>query len=328
MSPEQASGKEVDKRTDIWAFAVVLYEMLAGRRLFDGATVSDTLAAVLKTEPDLTSIPAQVRPVVERCLRKDPRRRWRDIGDVRMALEDGLTAAPTPPPRRTTLPWTIAAAVVALIAAVALWALWRATRPVDHPLTRLSVDLGPDAMTGLSLTVAISPDGRRLVFPARGPDGKQQLATRLLDQAKISLLPGTENGRDPFFSPDSQWVGFFADGKLKKISVQGGAPVILCSAPFDLGASWGKDETIIASMNLAGGLLRVPAAGGSPQPITKLGKGEVFGMESASVEAISSRSGVIKTLVTGGVLRPLTAFQRRKRLSGLSPSGRLVRRSI
>ena len=97
------------------------------------------------------------------------------------------------------------------MAAVAWWSAWRATRPVEqHPLVRLSVDLGPDAMTGLNLTAAISPDGRRLVFPARGPDGKQQLATRLLDQAQATLLPGTENGRDPFFSPDSQWVGFFA----------------------------------------------------------------------------------------------------------------------
>jgi serine/threonine protein kinase len=224
MPPEQARGGAVDKRADIWAFGVVLYEMLSGRRVFAGDTVSDTLAAVLKTEPDVSSIPLQVRPIVERCLRKDPRRRWRDIGDVRMALEEGspaATIAVAMPTRRSVLPWATAAVLLAIAAGAASWIAWRATRQVDLPLTRLSVDLGPDAMTGLNLTAAISPDGRRLVFPARGPNGKQQLATRLLEQAQATLLPGTENSRDPFFSPDSQWIGFFADSKLKKVSLQG-----------------------------------------------------------------------------------------------------------
>jgi len=233
-----------------------------------------------------------------------------------------LEDAPATTPRRTVVPWAIATAVAIIVAAVALWAPWRATRPVEHPLTRLSVDLGPDALTGPNLTAAISPDGRRLVFPARGPNGKQQLATRLLEQAQATLLPGTENGRDAFFSPDNQWVGFFADGKLKKISVQGGAPMTLCDAPFDHGASWGEDGTIVAALNLLSGLSRVPAAGGRPQPLTRLGKGEVthrwpqilpggqailftasptiFGMENASVEAMSLKTGVTKTLVAGG----------------------------
>jgi serine/threonine-protein kinase len=192
------------------------------------------------------------------------------------------------------------------------------------------VDLGPDAMTGLNLTAAISPDGRRLVFPARAPNGKQQLATRLLDQTQATLLPGTEDGRDAFFSPDSQWVGFFADGKLKKIFVQGGASVTLCDAPFDYGGSWGEDGTIIAALNQTAGLSKVPAAGGRPQPFTRLGKGAVshrwpqilpggqtvlftasptvVGMENASVDAISLKSGVTKTLLAEGYLgRYLTA---------------------
>jgi serine/threonine-protein kinase len=220
--------------------------------------------------------------------------------------------------------------VLAIVAVVALWGLWRATRlleprQVSLPLTRLSVDLGPDAMTGLNLTAVISPDGRRLVFPARGPDGKQHLATRLLDQAQATLLPGTDNSDDPFFSPDSHWVGFFAGGKLKKISVQGGAPVTLCDAPYeegDAGGSWGEDGTIIAALNQTSVLSRVPAAGGTPQPLTIRGKGQAtrrwpqilpgsqavlftanttaLGMESASVEAMSLRSGVTKTLVAGG----------------------------
>jgi serine/threonine-protein kinase len=321
MAPEQARGDKVDKRADIWAFGVVLYEMLTGGTLFAAATTSDTLAAVLKTEPDMSKIPAQVRPVVERCLRKDPRRRWRDIGDVRMALEERLTDAPAPAvpsPRRGVPVWAVAGAV-AFVGAVALWAPWRARQPVEQPLIRLSVDLGPDAMKGLNLTAAISPDGRRLVFPTRSANGKQQLATRLLEQAQATVLPGTEEGSDPFFSPDSQWVGFFADGKLKKISVQGGAPMTLCDSQRDSGASWGEDGTIIAALSLLSPLTRVPAAGGMPQRVPSLDKGDVThgwpqilpgglaiistvsprgsGMEDASIEAMALSSGATKTLV-------------------------------
>ena len=135
---------------------------------------------------------------------------------------------------------------------------------------RLSVDLGPDAVAGQFTTTAISPDGARLVFPIKSPDGKQMLATRLLSETKPTLLSGTENGRDPFFSPDGKWIGFFADGKMKKISVQGGAPVVLCDAPNARGASWGEDGNIVVALNNLGALSRVPAEGGTPQPVTKL----------------------------------------------------------
>jgi serine/threonine-protein kinase len=321
MAPEQARGDKVDKRADIWAFGVVLYEMLTGGTLFAGATTSDTLAAVLKTEPDMSKIPVRMRPVVERCLRKDPRVRWRDIGDVRMALEEGLTNAPAPaapPPRRGVPVWALAGAAV-MVGAVALWAPWRTREPVDQPLTRLTVDLGPDAVKGPNLTAAISPDGRRLVFPVGSADGKRQLATRLLEQAQATVLPGTENGSDPFFSPDSQWVGFFADGKLKKISVQGGAPITLCDGQRDSGASWGEDGTIIAGLNMHSPIARVPAAGGMPQRLFSVGKGDLThrwpqilpgglavistvsprgsGMEDASIEAMSLSNGATKTLV-------------------------------
>src|SRR5262249_30867344 len=142
---------------------------------------------------------------------------------------------------------------------------WRATRPIDRPLMRLHVDLGPDAVAGANITAAISPDGTQLVFLARSPDGKQQLATRRLGQAAGTFMRGTENASDPFFSPDGQWVGFFADFKLKKISVRGGAPVVLCDAPSPMGASWGADGAIIASLIATSGLSRVPAEGGAPQ---------------------------------------------------------------
>jgi serine/threonine protein kinase len=202
MSPEQARGGVVDKRADIWAFGVVLYEMLTGRPLFAGPTVSDTLAAVLRHEPNYEQVPLRVRRLIQRCLEKDPKKRLRDVGDAMPLLEDAPAVAM--PTSKNKLAWAVAGAL-AIVAAVALWALSRAARPSAEntllPLTRLSVDLGPDAMTGINLTAAISPDGRRLVFPARAANGKPQLATRLLDQVQTSLLPGTENGSDPFFLP-------------------------------------------------------------------------------------------------------------------------------
>jgi serine/threonine protein kinase len=267
MAPEQARGHNVDKRADIWSFGVVVYEILTGRRLFCGPTISDTLAAVLKTEPDLSAVPAQLRPIVDRCLRKDPRCRWRDIGDVRMALHEPPSSIPQST-RRSILPWAFAAAL-AVALAISAGLLHRSTRPQDRPLMRLSVDLGPNAVAGSYSTVAISPDGTRLVFLVRGADGHTQLATRLLSQSKATVLPGTANAADPFFSPDGQSIGFFAEGKFKTTSVQGGAPVTLASAPSGRGGAWMSDGTIVAALSLSG-VFRMSAGGGSLQPLTQL----------------------------------------------------------
>jgi Tol biopolymer transport system component len=316
MSPEQARGKTVDKRADIWAFGVVLYEMLTGERLFKGDTISDTLASVLKEDPDLTRVPPKVRRLLQACLQKDPGLRLRAIGDWRLPLEESPQAAE---PLSGRLPWAIAVTLAAALAIV-LVLLW--PRPLQHPLIRLNVDLGPDAMVGLNTTVAISRDGTRIVFPARGPGGKQQLATRLLDQAQATLLPGTENGADPFFSPDGQWVGFFASGQLKKISVQGGAPVVLCPAPIEEGGSWGEDGNIVATLSNVSGLSSIPAVGGPLQPLTKLTNGEsthrwpqvlpggqavlftsgsvAFGLDDASIDVVQLKTAVRKTLHRGG----------------------------
>ena len=147
---------------------------------------------------------------------------------------------------------------------------------------RLSVDLGPDAVAGQFTTMVISPDGARLVFPVKSPDGKQMLATRLVNEAKPAVLSGTENGRDPFFSPDGKWVGFFADGKMKKISVHGSAPVVLCDAPYARGASWGDDGNIVAALIINNSLSRVPSEGGKPQPVTKLEGDIVSALAAAS----------------------------------------------
>jgi serine/threonine-protein kinase len=321
MAPEQAKGKPVDKRADIWAFGVVLYEMLTGQTLFEGETVSDTLAAVLTKEPDWERTPKKVRRLLRACLEKDPKRRLRDISDAWRLLDE----APEEPPAAAAAsrtPWIAVAAALAIAALAGWWVAWRATRPADHPLTRLSVDLGPDALVGPNLTAAISPDGRRLVFSMRGPDGKQQLATRLLDQEQATLLPGTEGGFDPFFSPDGQWIGFFTSGQMKKISVQGGAAVALCPVSQAKGGSWGEDGNIITPLNHLAALSRVPAAGGTPQWLTKLAPGELthrwpqvlpggeavlftaspssIAHENANIEAVSLKTGQIKVVQRGG----------------------------
>jgi len=332
MSPEQARGKQADKRADIWAFGVVFYEMLTGQALFRGETVSDILVEVLGKEPDLSALPAHARYVVERCLRKDPRRRWQAIGDVRIALEEGVPESGSPAPalegQRNWLPWVIAGALL-LVASGTSFTAWRATRSAsgssDLPLMRLDADLGPDALAGTVYAAAfatISPDGTRLLYAARGPGGQQMLASRLLDKAEGSVIAGTENGSDPFFSPDSQWIGFFANGKLKKIAANGGAPVILANTVNPRGASWGEDGTIVAALTNTGGLFRIPAAGGTPQPLTQLGPGEathrwpqmlpggqallftassnVSNYESASIEMVTLKTGEKRILQSGG----------------------------
>ncbi|MEK7405129.1 MAG: protein kinase, partial [Acidobacteriota bacterium] len=275
MSPEQARGKPADKRADIWAFGVVLYEMLAGKRLFDGENVSDTLASVLKEPIDWSPLPATTPPAIRRllrrCLERDRKNRLQDIGDARLEIDEALEgkAEPAAAPRRTVLPWVVAA-VLALAAAVAVTAWWRASRPLEQPLMRFELDLGPTAALASiwGATAILSPDGTRLVYVVNSPDGNSQLATRLLDRTEATLLSGTEGAANPFFSPDGQWVAFHADGKLKKVSVAGGAAVVVCGASIFIGGSWGEDGNIIAALELMG-LSRIPSAGGNPQPVTE-----------------------------------------------------------
>ncbi len=325
MSPEQARSRPVDKRADIWAFGVVLYEMLTGQRPFQGQDVAEILVAVITKEPNWELVPVKVQRLLKRCLEKDPQKRLRDISGAALLLEETPQAAEPASlvPRHTRLPWAVAAAFVVISIALGVL-LWRPTRQTDRPLMRFSADLGPEAVEGLRITAAISPNGARLAFVARGPTGKQQLATRLLDQAQATLLPGTENATDPFFSPDGQWIGFFADQKMKKISVQGGAAVTICDAPNARGASWGEDGSIIVKLTSGGGgLSRVSGAGGTPQEITKPSdKGEVThrwpqilpsgqavlftgnkvigAYEDASIEVLSPKTGQWKTVQRGG----------------------------
>ena len=324
MSPEQARGQTVDRRADIWAFGCVLFELLTGDRAFQGESVGDTLAAVMNEEPDWQRAPEQARRLLRACLEKDPKRRLRDIGDAWRMLEAGAPAALLPATRiggRFGSAAWIAVAVLSVAFIAAVVVLW--PRAADHPLIRLSADFGPDALAGANITAAISPDGTRLVFLQRSQGGEQMLATRLLDQAGTTVLAGTENGRDPFFSPDGQWVGFFADGKLKKAPVEGGIPVTVCDAPNARGADWGEDGDIVLSQNLLGGLSRVSAAGGTPQAITTpadsarvtdrwpqiLPGGDAIlftsnsipaGFDNANIEAVSLKTRERKTVLKGG----------------------------
>ena len=289
MSPEQARGKPVDKRADIWSFGVLLFEMLTAKRLFDGETVSDVLAAVLTREPQWKELPAatppSVRRLLRRCLERNPRNRQHDIADARVALDEALsgvpedaTAAAAPrvaPLWRRALPWTVAAGALALALTLSLvlWAPWREAQP---PMSlRLSVELGADASlaTGGGPSVILSPDGVVLAFVAQEAAGPTSLYVRRFDQLQAAPLSGTEGARDPFFFPDGQWIGFFADGKLKKIAVTGGAPVPLCDAPSGRGGSWSEDGTIFVALKRRDGLSRVPSAGGSPEPLTRLDTG-------------------------------------------------------
>ena len=267
MSPEQASGKPADKRADIWSFGVVLWEMLSGRRLFEGETISHTLADVLRAGIDLGKLPedtpAAIRILLRRCLDRDIRKRLRDVGEARIVLEEPMEeAAPAPaatiiPRRRAMLPWILAALATVSAATIA----WRATRPADRPRMWLSVDLGPDARASRDFTAAISPDGTRLVFPI-GEPGTTRLAVRPLGQPNATPLAGTEGGSNPFFSPDGEWVGFGAGGKLKKIPIHGGPPITLCDSGSFHGGRWREDGFFVASFGNLAGLSRVPVNGG------------------------------------------------------------------
>ena len=240
MAPEQAKGKAVDKRADIWAFGVVLFEMLTGQRAFDGEDITEVLGAVVRLEPNFDAlpadVPARVRRVLQLCLRKDLRQRAQAMGDVRLALEGAFeTAAPQAatvapsPSRGTRLAWIAALAVAAVvIVALAVPAMrhLREAPPSSPPETRVDI---VTPTTDSPTSFALSPDGRQIVFVALG-EGGSRLWLRSLATTTAQPLAGTEGASYPFWSPDSRSVGFFADGKLKRIDMGGGAPQTVATA--------------------------------------------------------------------------------------------------
>jgi serine/threonine protein kinase/Tol biopolymer transport system component len=291
MSPEQARGKPVDKRADVWAFGSLLYEMLTGRQAFGGETVTDTISQVLQIEPSWgvlpQGVPAGVRRLLERCLQKDPLLRLRDIGDAQYELREALAAGPettadgvtveTPPHRRAS-PLVIAGVVAGLLIGLAAGKiLFRsagiATGPTEPLHVAVALPANAPVAAGSFLPVlALSPDGGTLVYAGvDAQDGVRRLYARRLDSDRAAALPGTEGAEGPFFSPDGEWVGFHADSKLKKVAVGGGTlPQTLCEAPDFRGADWGSGGTIVFTPAQARHLFRIPDTGGEPVPLTEL----------------------------------------------------------
>jgi Tol biopolymer transport system component len=283
MSPEQARGKTVDKRTDIWAFGCVLFEMLAGRRPFDGETVTDVIAAIVGTEPDWRELPSGtppvVRAVIAKCLRKDPAQRLHDIADARLEIEEALNdprgTAATVVPARNFREWAGWIAAVLFVGAT----LFLAARPsgTSSPGEAVTFSVSPPAGTAFSTasitttsvpTFALSPDGRALAFGAEAPGGRPMLWVRSVDQLAARQVAGTEDVFAPMWSPDSRWIAFYAEGKLKKVPVAGGAVEVITQTSAEFrGGTWGPDDTIFFG-TARDPILSVNAAGGRPTPLT------------------------------------------------------------
>jgi serine/threonine-protein kinase len=277
MSPEQARGKAVDRRADIWAWGCVLYEMLAGGRAFAGESISDTLAAVLTREPDWSALPAEtpasVVRVLKRCLDRDVRTRFHDVADARIELDESpephAVTAPAPPKMsRRAAPWL--AAVLLGVAAAAGW--WQTLRqPASPParIARLAVPLAEaDRIPFDDMPVFdISRDGRQLVYISDRGDGRR-LYLRAMEQREAKPIAGTDGAFSPFFSPDGRSIGFFAGGKLKKVSADGGVAIPLADSVNPRGAVWLPDDTIVFSPDFTSGLKRVAARGGSVETLT------------------------------------------------------------
>ena len=272
MSPEQAKGKETDRTTDIWAFGCVLYEILTGRAAFEGETLGEILGSVFKSEPDWKRLPVEtptaIRRLLGRCLQKDRNLRLRDIGDARLdIMEPRGEVEPAAPPAkaRERLAWIVAAAAVVCLTALAFVYL-REAPPVMPPEMRVEITT-PESSQPLEF--ALSPDGTRLAFVAND-NGAQRLWVRPLNAVAAQPLAGTDGADYPFWSPDSRSIGFFANGKLKRIEMDGGPPQTLADASAGRGGTWNRDGIILFSPNIAAPLSSIPQSGGIPRSVTHL----------------------------------------------------------
>ena len=283
MSPEQARGESTDKRADIWAFGVVLFEMLTGRGTFDGRTVSDVLAGVLRADPDWRGLPSHLHPriqfLLERCLEKESKDRYGDISDARVDIQhvladpDGVIVQPVTEvvqaSQQSKLRWV---AAVVLTGAVAVIGTWRLTPPpTPGPVSRWAYELvgGTNNASRLKSRLSVSPDGTHFVYSTI-----EGIYLRAVDRLDAGLLPRTEGGVNPFFSPDGQSVGFWRNGQIETIPISGGRPSPVGSAPQLLSASWESDDMILIAQY--GGVYGLPASGGSPERIIESAAGEQF----------------------------------------------------
>ncbi len=285
MSPEQARGRSLDKRSDIFSFGCVVYECLTGKRAFPGETVSDTLAAILRAEPDWDALPgdtpAAVRKLLRRSLEKDRKRRLHDMGDARLDIEDAIAAPGAPatepvlaPPRKrfAFLLWLLAGALIGIVAVYSAGRLFGRPPTRNSPPVRASLAL--PAETQLSFAnrpaIAVSPDGRTVIFRAVS-QGVARLYRRGLNAPASEPVAGTEGGFNPFFSPDGEWLGFFTNTELKKVPLAGGSPIrISLVTPVTAGAAWGVDGNIVFTLTANGPLSRISDTGGKFEPVSTL----------------------------------------------------------
>jgi serine/threonine-protein kinase len=297
MSPEQARGRPVDKRSDIWSFGCVLFEMLSDKQCFPGETASDSMAAILAKEPDWDALPpgSPVR-LLRRCLEKDPKRRLRDIGD---AFVEAEPATPMEAVRtkswRQPLVWALL--LVALTSSIVALTLWTRFSSPSKMVARLVIPLPPNQE--LTDFPAISPDGRLVAYASRQGTEEPQLYLRDLNSFEANPVSGSSGARQPFFSPDGRWVGFFAHGQLLKTAVAGGSPTKLADAAAPMGGTWNEDDTIIFTSGFNSGLLRVPASGGTPESLTKP-DGAGAGLGHAWPQALPGGRSVIFTMLGKG----------------------------
>jgi Tol biopolymer transport system component len=335
MSPEQLQGKEADVRSDLFAFGAMLYEMLAGRRPFGGKTSLSVLSAILEHDPEPLAVvkpstPPALDRLVRQCLAKNPDERWQTAHDLRAELEwiaaSAHEAHSARPAARGALLWGLVALI--LLAAIA-WNFRAAAPSAAAPMMRLSVDLGPEVLSDALLEARISPDGKLLAFVGRTSDGQKRLAVRSLQDERTNFIPGTDGAEFPFFSPDGQWLGFFSDARLKKVSIASGVVVTLADPALPhagatcWGASWGDDQNIIYSPGSINPLVRVSATGGRPEPVTTVGENgdtthrwpqvlpgsqavlftssrTTTGFDNATIEVLALKTRQRKVLVHGG----------------------------
>jgi eukaryotic-like serine/threonine-protein kinase len=275
MSPEQARGKAVDRRTDVWALGCVLYEMLTGKAAFGGEDVTEILASVVKSEPDWSLLPATtpapIRTLLRRCLEKDRKRRLDSAAAARLEIEDVLTtplaiaAETSTRSDRTRLAWVVAAVAVVLAVGLATPAIKYLS---ETPAAETRVDIVTPA-TSDPVSIALSPDGRQVMFVASS-ERVSRLWLRSLTSTAAQPLAGTEGAFFPFWSPDSRSIGFFADGQLKRLDIGGGAPRSLAATPTPRGGTWNAEDVILFAPRNNAGLFRIGATGGTPVPVTKL----------------------------------------------------------